>query len=118
MTLPDALWSKDGLIGYTDGHVSYTRCSEKGALPMSLFKMVQQLSGLMLADRATRRRFERMAQDATDHGRIVTTLSILYDIRPSEARARFDKFCSGSVCDFRECGRQLITMTAPLPELD
>ena len=77
---------------------------------MSLLDTIRHMYALAsLPDGAIRRRFERMARDAQDHTRIVTTLAYLHDIKPSVARELFSRYCGSSPSDWRTCGRFMLT---------
>ena len=56
-----------------------------------------------------RRRFERYGRDATDNTRVVITLAMQHDIRPSVARELFAEYChQNQAFDWRACGRHLM----------
>lgn len=60
--------------------------------------------------RQVRRLFERYSRDATDNTRIVMTLAMQHDIRPSVARELFAEYChENPTYDWRTCGRHLMT---------
>ena len=71
-----------------------------------MFKQMRQMRQMAWEHRC----FKRVSRDAVDRTRIVMTMAVMHDLRPSVARELFATYCQQNPTqDWRACGRHLMT---------